>query len=277
VSTEPVEQTSSHVRSLEVDGVTLRVSESGGGRPILLVMGIGGHLGMWQPLERLLNAAGFRTITYDQPGTGLSTPYRTPRRMTGIARTAETMLDALGYGEVDVLGVSFGGGVAQQLAFQAADRVRRLVLCATSAGMVSVPGHPRSLLALATPRRYRDPEYFKQIAPKAFGGRAREQSGLDRDSEHRFLHAPSKTGYGHQLFAASGWTSFRWLPQLRQPTLVMAGDDDPVVPMLNAHILAWRIPRSEFHVVRGGGHLFLVDQPEDVAPRLTRFLTEEKP
>jgi poly(3-hydroxyalkanoate) depolymerase len=276
VSVKPTER-APHVRDLEVDGVTLRVSESGEGRPILLVMGIGGHLGMWRPLERLLNEAGFRTITYDQPGTGLSTPYRVPRRMSGIASTAETMLDALGYGAVDVLGVSFGGGVAQQLAHQAPERVRRLVLCATSAGMVSVPGHPRSLLALATPRRYRDPEYFRQIAPKVFGGRARQQSELDEDSENRFLHAPSTIGYGHQLLAATGWTSFHWLPGLRQPTLVMAGDDDPVVPVLNAHLLAWRIPQSEFHVIRGGGHLFLIDQPEDVAPRVTRFLREEKP
>jgi poly(3-hydroxyoctanoate) depolymerase len=276
VSVKPTER-APHVRDLEVDGVTLRVSESGEGRPILLVMGIGGHLGMWRPLERLLNEAGFRTITYDQPGTGLSTPYRVPRRMSGIASTAEAMLDALGYGAVDVLGVSFGGGVAQQLAHQAPERVRRLVLCATSAGMVSVPGHPRSLLALATPRRYRDPEYFRQIAPKVFGGRARQQSELDEDSENRFLHAPSTIGYGHQLLAATGWTSFHWLPGLRQPTLVMAGDDDPVVPVLNAHLLAWRIPQSEFHVIRGGGHLFLIDQPEDVAPRVTSFLCEEKP
>jgi poly(3-hydroxyoctanoate) depolymerase len=277
VSANPIERTPPHVRDLEVDGVTLRVSESGEGKPVLLVMGIGGHLGMWTPLERLLHEAGFRTITYDQPGTGLSTPYRAPRRMSGIARTAEAMLDSLGYGEVDVLGVSFGGGVAQQLAYQASDRVRRLVLCATSAGMVSVPGHPRSLLALATPRRYRDPEYFRRIAPIAFGGRARQQSGLDQDSEHRFLHAPSKVGYGHQLLAVTGWTSFHWLPRLPQPTLVMAGDDDPVVPVLNAHILAWRIPQSELYVVRGGGHLFLIDQPEDAAPRVTRFLSEEKP
>ena len=276
MSAAAVERTPPDVRDLDVDGVTLRVSESGEGKPILLVMGIGGHLGMWRPLERLLNDAGFRTIAYDQPGTGSSTPYRAPRRMSGIARTAEAMLDALGYGKVDVLGVSFGGGVAQQLAYQASDRVKRLVLCATSAGMVSVPGHPRSLLALATPRRYRDPEYFRRIAPKAFGGRARQQPGLDQDSEHRFLNPPSKIGYSHQLLAATGWTSFHWLPRLRQPTLVMAGDDDPVVPLLNAHILAWRIPMSEFHVIRGGGHLFLIDQPEDVAPRVTGFLSKEE-
>jgi poly(3-hydroxyalkanoate) depolymerase len=276
VSAKPAERTP-HVRDLEVDGVTLRVSESGEGKPILLVMGIGGHLAMWGPLERRLNAAGYRTITYDQPGTGSSTSYRAPRRMSGIARTAEAMLDALGYGAVDVLGVSFGGGVAQQLAHQAPDRVRRLVLCATSAGMVSVPGHPRSLLALATPRRYRDPEYFRQIAPKAFGGRARQQPESDEDSEHRFLHAPSTVGYGHQLFAATGWTSFHWLGGLQQPTLVMAGDDDPVVPVLNAHVLAWRIPRSELHVIRGGGHLFLLEQPEEAALRVASFLSEEKP
>ena len=277
MSVEPMEKTPAHVRDLEVDGVTVRVSESGEGKPLLLIMGIGGHLGMWRPLERLLNEAGLRTITYDQPGTGSSAPYRSPRRMGGIARTAEALLDELGYGEVDVLGVSFGGGVAQQLAHQAPDRVRRLVLCATSAGMVSVPGHPRSLLALATPRRYSDPDYFRRIAPKAFGGRARQQSGLDDDSEHRFVNPPTKVGYASQLLAATGWTSFHWLPRLQQPTLVIAGDDDPVVPVVNARLLAWRIPKAEFHVIEGGGHLFLIDQPQDVAPRVSQFLNEEKP
>jgi pimeloyl-ACP methyl ester carboxylesterase len=86
----------------------------------------------------------------------------------------ERLLDALGYQRVDVLGVSLGGVVAQQLAHQAPERVRRLVLAATGPGLGGVPGNPRALLALATPRRYRQPDYYRRIAGRVYGGAARE-------------------------------------------------------------------------------------------------------
>ena len=101
------------LRHVSVDGVRLRVSVRGTGRPLLLLMAIGGNLEMWAPFEVLLK--GVQTITVDAPGTGGSTGYRWPRRMGGLARTMEGLLDALELPSVDVLGVSFGGVLAQQL------------------------------------------------------------------------------------------------------------------------------------------------------------------
>ncbi|MGI8625948.1 MAG: alpha/beta fold hydrolase, partial [Geodermatophilaceae bacterium] len=77
----------------------------------------------------------------------------------------------------------------------------------------------------------------------------------------------------HQLYAIQGWTSLPWLHRLPQRTLVMAGDDDPIVPLLNARILTWRIPDARLHVVRGGGHLFLLDEPESCAEVIAGFLS----
>jgi pimeloyl-ACP methyl ester carboxylesterase len=77
----------------------------------------------------------------------------------------------------------------------------------------------------------------------------------------RFIERPSTWGYLGQLFAISGWTSLPWLGSLRQPTLVLAGDDDPIVPLVNGRILTRCIPNARLHVVRGGGHLFLLEQP----------------
>lgn len=88
----------------------------------------------------------------------------------------------------------------------------------------------------------------------------------------RFVRPPTLGGYLQQMYAVPGWTSMRWLHRLRQPTLVMSGDDDPIVPLLNGRLLAWRIPNAWLHVVRGGGHLFLLEEPGTSAAVIAGFL-----
>jgi poly(3-hydroxyoctanoate) depolymerase len=258
---------------VEVDGVSLRVSIRGTGTPLLLLMGIGGNLEMWAPFEEALDPRVVQTITVDAPGTGGSSAYRFPRRMSGLASTMDQMLDALGYDKVDVLGVSFGGALAQQLAHQAPDRVRRLVLAATGAGLGGVPASPRVLLALATPRRYYQPDYFRRIAGDIYGGAARHDPDATlHGSLARFHNAPSFRGYLAQLYAIAGWTSLPWLRRLPQETLVIAGDDDPIIPLVNGHMLNRLIPYSRLSIVRGGGHLFLLERPEEMAALVTGFV-----
>ncbi len=259
---------------MHVDGLDIKVSVRGTGRPLLLVMGLGGNLEMWQPLERELAPYGFQTITFDAPGTGGSTRWTVPRRMPAIARVAEHVLTALGHGQVDVLGVSLGGAIAQQLTRQAPHRVRRLVLAATMPGLGGLPGSPKVLLKMSTRRRYRDPEYFSQVAGELYGGLSRRAEGSPvHGSAARFAHPPSWGGYLGQLYSIQGWTSMPWLHRIRQRTLVMAGDDDPIVPLLNGRILAARIPRAHLHVVHGGGHLFLLEEPKPSAATIAAFLT----
>jgi poly(3-hydroxyalkanoate) depolymerase len=185
----------------------------------------------------------------------------------------EQLLEALGYDQVDVLGVSLGGVVAQQLAHQAPQRVRRLVLAATGPGLGGLPGSPRVLLTLATPRRYAQPDYYRRVAGRIYGGAARrDPDALLGGSVARFVERPSMWGYLGQLYAIGGWTSLPWLHRLRQPTLVMAGDDDPIVPLVNGRILARRIPNARLRVVDGGGHLFLLEQPARIAAVVAGFL-----
>jgi poly(3-hydroxyoctanoate) depolymerase len=198
--------------------------------------------------------------------------------MPGIARTVEQILDALGYDGVDVLGVSLGGVIAQQFAHQVPHRVRRLILAATGPGLGGVPGSPRVLLALATPRRYYQPDYYRRIAGRVYGGAARrDPDALLHGSLARFIGRPALSGYLGQIYAITGWTSMPWLRTLRQPTLVLASDDDPIVPLVNGRILAWCIPDARLHVVRDGGHLFLLEQPAEMARLITSFLRSEPP
>ncbi|HKT94575.1 MAG TPA: alpha/beta fold hydrolase, partial [Paraburkholderia sp.] len=93
--------------------------------------------------------------------------------------------------------------------------------------------------------------------------------------EHsRHIQAPRGRGYLYQLLAASGWTSLPWLGALRQKTLVMHGNDDPIVPLTNAKILAARIRDATLHVI-DDGHLFLITRASEIAPMVKAFLEQE--
>jgi len=134
------------------------------------------------------------------------------------------MLDVLGLGRVDVLGYSFGGGLAQELAYRAPERVRRLVLCATAPGLGGSPPRPMAALMLASPARYYHPRLLELSVAHIAGGRtAREPGALDRQAAERLLHPPSPIGYAYQLYAVAGWSSLPWLRRVRHPTLVVSG------------------------------------------------------
>jgi poly(3-hydroxyalkanoate) depolymerase len=252
-------------------GLRLRVGRHGAGPPLLLISGIGAHIHMWAPFAR--HAGARELIAFDPPGAGLSQRPPLPLRMTGLARVVTELLDALGLERVDVLGYSFGGGLAQELAYRAPGRVRRLVLCATAPGLGGTPPKPLAALMLATPARYYHPRLLELSVGYIAGGRTRRERGaLARHAGARLLHPPSPLGYAYQLYAVAGWTSLPWLRRVSQPTLVVSGEDDPSVPLRNGRLLATRLPNARLHVVRGGGHLFLLDEPESVAGEIRAFL-----
>jgi poly(3-hydroxyoctanoate) depolymerase len=254
-------------------GLRLRVGRYGDGRPLLLITGIGAHLDMWAPFAR--HAAGRELIALDPPGAGLSQRPRLPLRMGGLAGVVRALLDELGLERVDVLGYSWGGGLAQELARRAPDRVRRLVLCATGPGLGGSPPRPLAALMLATPARYYHPRLLALTVPHIAGGRtARERGALAAHAADRLERPPHPLGYAYQLYAVAGWSSLPWLHRLTQPALVVAGDQDPSVPLRNARLLAARIPDARLHVVKGGGHLFLLDEPENAVAAIHAFLDD---
>jgi poly(3-hydroxyalkanoate) depolymerase len=254
-----------------VDGLQLRVRVRGRGRPILLVMGLGGNIEMWEPLVDELG--DFETIAFDAPGTGESEVPGWPLRMRTLARMTARLLDQLGYRKVDVLGVSYGGAIAQELAYRHPDHVRRLVLAATMCGLGGVPGQPAALALLSTPYRYYSRDHLKAMAGRLYGGEiARRPELLEEHAYSRLAHAPSLRGYLWQLASIAGWSSLPYLRRIRQPALVMTGDDDPIIRVINGRLLAHVIPRARLHIVRGGGHLFLIDQAHESAQVMRDFL-----
>lgn len=237
--------------------------------PLLMFNGIGANLELVEPFAAALQEV--ELVIFDVPGLGGSTAPRLPYRFTSLALLADRLMRQLGYrAEIDVLGVSWGGALAQQFAHQFRHRCRRLVLASTSSGAVMVPGRMSALSKMIAPRRYKDPEYLHRVGGDLYGGRYRRDPELLREHA-RHMRSPQGRGYLYQLFAVWGWTSFFWLGSLRQPTLVMHGDDDPIVPLMNARILAARIPKSELFVI-DDGHLFLMTRAKEVAPVVERFL-----
>ena len=258
---------------VRVDGHLVRVSTTGEGRPLLLIMGLGGNIEMWDPLERALTGRVVQTIAYDSSGTGESPARLIPQRMHGLARQAAHVLDALGHPRVDVLGVSFGGAVAQELTLANPHRVRRLILASTMCGLGGVPGNPLAVSLLATPLRYYSPAFMRLTANVLYGpGAADDERLLRNQINARRARPPSLWGYVGQLVAGIGWTSLPWLHRIRKPTLVLSGAEDPIVPPVNACILARRIPNAELEIVPGAGHLLLMDHAEQAAKRIARFL-----
>jgi poly(3-hydroxyoctanoate) depolymerase len=255
-----------------VDGLDLRITRRGSGSPpLLLLTGIGANVEMWRPFERLV--AGRELIALDAPGTGLSDRPRYPLRMRGLARIVARVLEELEVDSADVLGYSFGGLLALELARRAPAKVRRLVLCATAQGLPVIPPGPLPALMLLTPARYYHPSLFRLMVPRIAGGRTgREPEQLDRQIAARLARPPQLLGYAYQLYAASGWTSVPWLRSVRQPALILAGDDDPIIPVINARVMARLMPNAQLHIVAGGGHLFLLDQPETVIDEIHEFL-----
>jgi poly(3-hydroxyalkanoate) depolymerase len=262
------------VRQIAINGQSLRVAirrSSGQPPPLLVFNGIAAN---WELAKPFLEALTSTTaIIFDVPGVGGSPTPLLPYRPSTLARLAAGLVAELGYVEVDAAGVSWGGGIAQQFAHQYPKLCRRLVLAATAPGFTMVPASPSVLWKMATPRRYTDKDYLNRIAADIYGGAFRHDPSLI-GRHAAAMHGARNLGYLYQLLAMAGWTSLPWLWSLPQPTLVLMGRDDPLVPPVNGQILAGLIPNAELRMI-DDGHLFMVTRPRETAALIEAFLAGE--
>jgi poly(3-hydroxyalkanoate) depolymerase len=264
------------IATITVDGLAVRVGRTSVASPaisLLLFNGIGASLELVKPLTEAMRREGFPSIVFDVPGVGGSETPALPYRLSRLARLADKLLGELGLdGPVDVLGVSWGGALAQEFVHQYPARCRRLVLAATSAGAVMVPGRISALSKMISPRRYTDPKFMEQMGAELYGGQYRNDAALLHEHA-RHMAPPTGKGYVWQLLATVGWTSILWLHRIRQPTLVMMGNDDPIVPVVNGRLLTGLIPNSRLYTI-DDGHLFLLSRCAEVVPVIRDFLRE---
>lgn len=238
--------------------------------PLVLCNGIGAPHDALKPFVDIMDPR-ITVIRFDLPGVGATPRLPVPLPFAVLAALVATLLRRLGHERFDALGISWGGGLVQQLAFQYPRRCRRVVLVATATGWLMVPASPRVLARMATPRRYRDAAYARAVAGDVYGGEMRRNPDAAR---HLLLDAdrpPSGLGYLFQLAAGLGWTSVPAMPLVRQRALVLAGTDDPIIPTVNARIMSALLPHARLHLY-DDGHLALVTHAHDLAPVVSQFL-----
>ena len=266
--------TDGHVAVL---GQRIRVKvRTGFGVPLVLCNGIGASLEVLDPLVAHL-ARDITVVRFDVPGTGGSSGSPVPYGFPYLATVLGRLLRRLGlHGPVDVLGFSWGGALAQQFAFQNPVRCRRLILVATATGAVMVPGKPSVLAKMLNRRRFLDHDHGAAIAGDLYGGAARADPSAVKRLFDRQLTAGARTGYMYQLFAGAVWTSVFALPLIRQDTLIVAGTDDPIIPVANARIMAALLPHATLHL-HPGGHTDLITHAADLAPVIEAFRDCDRP
>lgn len=262
------------IRWLAIDGLTIRTAHrqgAGGGVPLVIFNGIGASFEMMLPFMDAI--PGVDIVTFDAPGAGKSAAPPYPWRFQAYARVAARVMDEYGLESANVVGVSWGGALAQEFVRRYPDRVERLVLGVTSPGHIMFPGKLSAVLRMSNPRRYVDPDYMKRIAGDLYGGKLRTNR-LSAEEYARLMSPPSQRGYYYQVLAGVGWSSLPWLSRIRQPTLVIQGEDDPIVPVANGTLLAGLIPNASLLVV-DCGHLCMLTRARRVGAVVTRFLAED--
>jgi poly(3-hydroxyalkanoate) depolymerase len=249
----------------------IHVQVRGDGEPLMLINGLGANTDMWEAF-----AAQFpdrQIILFDAPGTGRSSESTYPMSISMLAELADNVLDFHGIKKTDVLGYSYGGAIAQQFAYEYGYRVRKLVLASTNCGVGAAMGSLQAMYILSTPFRYYSKAYFYRIAPQLYGGRtARDIEVRKRMMESRSKFPPSSQGYAMQIAGGSTWTSRPFLNRLKTETLVISGDDDPLIPLANPRYLASRIPNAKLEIVPDAGHLMLCDDAPHLAQRIRKFI-----
>lgn len=286
---------------VQANGIQLEYEAFGqsGDPAILLIMGLGGQMILWpEEFCRELAAGGFHVIRYDNRDVGLSTriaharrvnlmragflatlglPVSAPYTLQHMTEDALGLMDALKLPSAHVVGVSMGGMIAQTLAAHHAGRVKTLTTIMSSSGSRRLPGPSFKIrMRLVSRPEHSDRESMIRHSMQTWRliGSPRypaSESELRQKVERSFDRAHYPAGLARQLLAimASGSRS-RLLKNVNAPTLVIHGEQDPLIPVAAAYDLARRIPGARMELIPGMGH----DLPAELLPKISGMILD---
>lgn len=260
----------------EINGIVMHYRVCGEGEPLLLIMGLSANADWWDGRFLELLAARFQVVTFDNRGAGRTTKAPGPYAIPLMVEDTLGLMDHLEWPSAHVLGVSMGGMIAQELALEHAERVRKLVLVVTSCGgQEQVPAGPEVLNALIMPREGLTDEDIARatlylLYPQEF---MREHPEVVDETLKALLIAPiSPHCFLSQLNAVGAWSDYTRLGSLGRPALVITGSEDILIPPENSRIIADAIPDGRLVEYEGGGHGLTSQFPEEVAKEVLDFL-----
>jgi 3-oxoadipate enol-lactonase len=259
-----------------VGDINLEYFMEGSGPPLLMIMGLGGQARSWgEPVLDQLRPH-FQVIRLSNRGTGASDKPEGPVTIRQMADDAVGLLDVLGIAKAHVLGISMGGMISQELALNHPERVQGLVLGCTFCGPAhGLPSSPEVAVRMAKigtlPIAERIQEFWRVTVSPEFLERG-QQFLDDIIRVHLETPTPWET-FGKQFVAVQSFDTYDRLPQIKAPTLIVHGDGDLLIVYGNMKILADRIPGARTHTVKGAGHMFFWEQPEEVGAAVVEFLS----
>jgi 3-oxoadipate enol-lactonase len=261
----------------KVGGINIYYEIHGRGEPLVLIYGYAGHSGLWFRQIPVLSKK-YRVIAFDNRGMGRSDKPNIPYTMAMLAGDVAGLLDAIGVDSAHIFGISMGGMIAQHFALNYPQRVTSLILgCTFCGGVRSIPLRPEALAAFADFELIKEmaPEQFvRQLMPFLFSKQFsdRHPDIVDETIAKQLEYPILLHGLVRQGEAIMGHDTYDRLSQIRLPTLVIAGDNDGLIPFENSRILASRIPKSESATVNGAGHLFFIEDPQESNRVVLSFL-----
>lgn len=262
----------SPVLTADVNGITLAYQDIGTGSPLVLINGFASTMDMWNPPVLAELSMHFRTIIFDNRGTGYSSASDDPFSITLFARDTLALMDALGISRAHILGLSMGASIAQELVLSRPERVDRLILVAGTCG--------------GSKAVWMKPEVIKTLSDKSGSGVDLANRMFSVLFTKKWLAAHDPWTYcpdvrettreesaARQAEALYTWPgSYDRLPEFRSPTLVITGTDDVVIPPANAVMLSERIPGARLMQFPGAGHGLMYQCPDKFSKVVQEFL-----
>jgi pimeloyl-ACP methyl ester carboxylesterase len=248
---------------LKVGDVTLHYDEHGSGEPLLMIMGLGASSAIWDPEVVQELAKSFRTITFDNRGTGQSDKPDKPYSIEMFADDAAGVLDGLRIPRAHIFGVSMGGMISQEFALRHPQRTATLTLgCTTAGGAHSVPPPPESLAVLTAPREgVPMDEIIRRGWPLSYTPEyiRTHKSELEAAIPRLLAHPTPPFAFKRQLEGTYTLKTWDRLPNIKAPTLVITGAKDALIPARNSELIAERIPGARLHLIPNAGHGFFTE------------------
>jgi len=259
------------------NGINIYYVEEGQGPPLLMIMGFGGQHHSWGDETVQLLSRHFRTVRFDNRGTGNTDKPQVDYTIAMMADDAAGLLDALGIERAHVYGVSMGGMIAQELALRHPQKVAGLVLGCTTPGWAKGVSPSAEVIQLMMPepglsREEQIRKSWPAICSPRFLEEGRE---FLEEMLRRSLENPTPIDtLNRQAAAIQNFDTYDRLPQIRAPTLIVHGDQDVLIPVQNAYILHERIPGSRLHIIEGAGHVYFWERPREAAQAVIDFLRD---